>query len=123
MDNHSKVLLLDFYGKILTSKQYECMDLHYNEDLSFAEIAQQLSISRQGVFDLVKRSQELLQKMEIKLGFIEKFRSRILVAEKVLTVLNSFTSNKDDEYCLSNNVMVELKTMINSIIDGELEEE
>ena len=70
MDNHSMILLLDFYGAMLTEKQYQCMDLHFNEDLSLSEIAEQLTISRQAVYDLIKRSQDILKNYEDKLGFI-----------------------------------------------------
>jgi len=64
------VILLDYYGGMLTDKQYKCMDLHFNEDLSLAEIAEQVGISRQGVHDLIRRSQAILLNLEDKLGFV-----------------------------------------------------
>ena len=76
MDNHSMIMLLDFYGAMLTEKQYKCMDLHFNEDFSLSEIAEQLSISRQGVYDLIKRSQDILINLEDKLGFIANSAER-----------------------------------------------
>ena len=52
-----QTMLLDLYGDLLTDKQRECYDLHYNEDLSLSEIAEQLSISRQGVWDNIRRAE------------------------------------------------------------------
>ena len=57
-------MLLDFYGELLTSKQRECYDLHYNDDLSLAEIAEQLGISRQGVWDNIRRADATLRDIE-----------------------------------------------------------
>ena len=34
-----RTMLFDFYGDLLTDKQREYYDLHYNQDLSLAEIA------------------------------------------------------------------------------------
>ena len=66
-------MLLDFYGELLTDKQRECFDLHYNEDLSLSEIAQQLGISRQGVWDNIKRAEDSLRDIEKKTGLIRRF--------------------------------------------------
>ena len=66
-------MLLDFYGELLTEKQRECFDLHYNEDLSLSEIAEQSGISRQGVWDNIKRAEASLQSIEEKTGLIRRF--------------------------------------------------
>jgi len=66
-------MLLDFYGELLTDKQRECYDLHYNEDLSLAEIAEQSGISRQGVWDNIRRADAALRTYEEKTGLIRRF--------------------------------------------------
>ncbi|MEE3450554.1 MAG: YlxM family DNA-binding protein [Acutalibacteraceae bacterium] len=65
--------LFDFYGDILSEKQSRAVELYYNDDLSLGEIAEQFGISRQGVRDLLKRSETLLAQMEEKLGLASKF--------------------------------------------------
>lgn len=65
--------LYDFYGELLTEHQkkiYE--DVVYN-DLSPAEIARESGISRQGVHDLVRRCNRILQDYEDKLHLVERF--------------------------------------------------
>ena len=66
-------MLLDFYGELLTDKQRECYDLHYNEDLSLSEIAEQSGTSRQGVWDNIRRAEAALQDIEEKTGLIRRF--------------------------------------------------
>lgn len=66
-------LLYDFYGELLTEHQkkiYE--DVVYN-DFSLTEIARENGISRQGVHDLVKRCDHILQEYEDKLHLVERF--------------------------------------------------
>ena len=50
-----RTMLFDFYGDLLTDKQREYYDLHYNQDLSLAEIAASSGISRQARLGLVQR--------------------------------------------------------------------
>ena len=69
----TKSMLLDFYGELLTGKQRECFDLHFNEDLSLSEIAEQLGISRQGVWDNIRRAQAAMEDIEEKTGLIRRF--------------------------------------------------
>ena len=67
-----KAYLLDFYGDVLTERKKEVLDMYYNEDLSLAEIAEQIGISRQGVRDLIKKAEEELLFLEDKLGLAKK---------------------------------------------------
>ena len=66
-------MLFDFYGELLTGKQREYYDLHYNEDLSLGEIAEQAGISRQGVRDSIKRGEAQLLEFESRLGLARRF--------------------------------------------------
>ena len=71
-----KSLLLDFYGELLTDKQREYCDLHWNEDLSLAEIAQAGGLTRQGVWDILRRAEAALQSYEEKTGLVRRFLER-----------------------------------------------
>jgi predicted DNA-binding protein YlxM (UPF0122 family) len=71
-------MLFEIYGGLLTDRQRDVMDLYYNYDLSLAEIAEQLSISRQGVHDLIRRSELALTNAEDCIGYL-KYRDRIFV--------------------------------------------
>ena len=66
-------LLYDFFGDLLTEKQKEYFNLHYNEDLSLSEIAETAGISRQGVRDIIVRAENQLMEMEEKTGIVRRF--------------------------------------------------
>ena len=68
-------MLLDFYGELLTEKQRACCELHFNEDLSLAEIAEQVGISRQGVWDNIRRAEAALNEYEKKTGLLRRFNA------------------------------------------------
>lgn len=74
MEKNIKVaLLFDFYRNMLTPRQIECVDLHYNEDLSLAEISEHLKITRQGVRDNIVRAEKALFDTEERLGLASRF--------------------------------------------------
>lgn len=72
--NFETAVLLDFYGDLLTEKQAQALELYYNEDLSLAEIAEPLGISRQGVRDSIKRGEKQLYDLEETLGLSKRFK-------------------------------------------------
>lgn len=67
-------ILIDIYGYMLTDKQKDALELYYFDDLSLAEIAENLGITRQGVRDSIKRGEETLIDLEEKLGYLKKIR-------------------------------------------------
>ena len=67
-------LYLDEYGDFLTDRQKRAMELYYLEDLSLAEIAADMDITRQGVLDMIKRSESKLRGMESKLHLVSAGR-------------------------------------------------
>lgn len=70
---YKQTMLFDFYGELLTEHQKQVYEDAVYNDLSLSEIAETYGISRQGVHDLIKRCDKLLQGYEDKLHLIERF--------------------------------------------------
>lgn len=79
-------MLFDFYGEVLTPRQKEFFDLYYNEDLSLAEIAENYGISRQGVRDVIVRSEAIMTDLEDKTGLMKRF---MLMQQQVQAILDA----------------------------------
>lgn len=69
-------LLVEFYGCLLTEKQLEYMELYYGDDYSLGEIAEEFDVSRQAVYDNIRRSAKLLENYEEKLHLVADFYKR-----------------------------------------------
>ncbi|MEI3610924.1 putative DNA-binding protein [Pseudogracilibacillus sp. SO30301A] len=69
-------MLYDFYHLLLTDKQKDYMELYYREDYSLGEIASESNVSRQAVYDNIKRTEQLLETYEEKLKLYSKFQQR-----------------------------------------------
>ncbi|MDM5143865.1 hypothetical protein ICE98_00938 [Lactococcus lactis] len=53
--------LFEFYATLLTDKQMNYIELYYADDYSLAEIAEEFNISRQAVYDNIKRTKKYLK--------------------------------------------------------------
>ena len=85
-----RTMLFDFYGDLLTDKQREYYDLHYNQDLSLAEIAASSVISRRYVGDNVRRADAASLHTQARLGLVQRFaaqRTAAAALEDTLTKL------------------------------------
>ena len=96
MDALEMVLLLDYYGGMLTDKQKECFDMRYNQDMSLGEIAEELGISRQGVHDNLSRAEALLRNMEEKTGCVRRDLHNRKAMKTVLESAQALVSHPDD---------------------------
>ena len=81
--------LLDFYGEVLSERKQSVLSLYYNDDLSLAEIAEEIGISRQGVRDLIKKAEEELLFLEDKLGLERKFREALAQSDKIFSLIEN----------------------------------
>lgn len=67
--------LLDLYGPLLTEKQRRCMEMYFDMDLSLSEIGEELQISRQGAYDMLKRASHSLESYEQRLQLLARFEA------------------------------------------------
>lgn len=81
--------LCAFYGGLLTDRQLQAMQLHFDEDLSLGEIARQMNVSRQNVHDLIARSSEKLRACEAALGAAGRMERMLERLEKVRELLKA----------------------------------
>ncbi|NLJ80614.1 MAG: putative DNA-binding protein [Firmicutes bacterium] len=69
-------LLFDFYGPLLTDRQRDIFQMYFHEDLSLAEIGKALDVSRQAVYDILKRSGLIMEEYEGKLSLLLKHQKQ-----------------------------------------------
>ncbi|WP_210363793.1 putative DNA-binding protein [Bacillus sp. REN3] len=85
--------LYDFYQALLTPKQSSYMALYYLDDYSLGEIAEEYDVSRQAVYDNIKRTEAMLEEYEEKLLLFEKFQKRSELVSKMKQLLGEGNDN------------------------------
>ncbi|NLP35351.1 MAG: DNA-binding protein [Clostridiales bacterium] len=106
-------ILFDFYGELLNDRKKQIFGDYVLNDLSLGEISDLQGISRQGVYDVVKRCSQELKNYEDRLGLIKKFK---IVKEKLMRIkeivsLDEHTSDRSTHYeilTLADDILKEL---------------
>ena len=89
--------LFDFYQALLTDKQRSYMELYYLDDHSLGEIADSYGVSRQAVYDNIKRTEKMLEGYEEKLCLFEKFEKRKHILQHLLTSIEKNGNNEEQK--------------------------
>ena len=90
-------LLADFYGDLLTPRQRELLMLYYEENYTLAEIAEELSITRQAVHLSIQKTEAILHDYEAKLGVVRRYQAISELAEHALDALDALQSHLDSD--------------------------
>ncbi len=102
--------LLDFYGALLTEHRRDIMHAYLEEDLSLQEIADSMSITRQGVHDAINKAEKQLMAYEEKLGLLKRYQ-RLMHA---VALCRNEIAGTDHERSLEN-----IKRILDEIEDIE----
>jgi len=87
--------LYDFYQALLTPKQQSYMSLYYLDDYSLGEIAEEYEVSRQAVYDNIKRTETMLEEYEEKLLLFQKFQERNKLIQRMKESLTQSPDQQD----------------------------
>jgi hypothetical protein len=99
--------LFAFYGPLLTNKQREYMQLYYADDYSLGEIAEDFNVSRQAVYDNVRRSEEILKDYEAKLHLVTDYEQRQKGLQELQEYITTTYGNDDNLKVLIDKITQE----------------
>lgn len=115
MEKNVEISMLNqFYGKLLTQKQYEIIDDYYNNDFSLSEIAENNQITRQAVRDILKKGEKKLFEYEEKLMFMKRTLNQEKKIEKVLSEITKIQKNDSDKQIAS--ILENIKRELNCLV-------
>lgn len=113
-------ILFDFYGNLLSKNQYTVIEHYYIHDLSLSEIGEEIGITRQGVYDTLKRAENNLYEFEKDLGLVKRFKN---VSNEVNTILKYVKVIVKEAEKLNNekiiNNAIAIKKVAEEIIDSK----
>lgn len=90
-------ILFENYKNLLTEKQREIISLYYEENYSLGEISENLNVSRQGVYDTLKRSEKILKEYENKLNLVKKIEKQESLINCVFEIIVNIKSDLENQ--------------------------
>lgn len=90
-------LLFDFYGPLLKDRPRQFLEMYYREDLTLSEIAEIMEVTRQAVYDQVKRTEAVLEQYEDKLQLLSRYEERHSRISRLLNLVDAESSGWDVE--------------------------
>ena len=104
-------ILFDFYGQLLKDRQKQFLEMYYRDDLTLSEIAELMDVSRQAVFDQLKRTENVLENYEEKLQLLAKHQEREERLSHLLQIVESEQWDQD-----------QIRSEIKELVQFELEQ-
>ena len=104
--------LMDFYGALLTERQQRIARMHYEEDMSFAEIARDEKITRQAAHDAVKHATMSLEKFEKHLRLVELGRRGLGAIASTLCAAPTLSTSSTPDAAQAREAIVALRDRI-----------
>lgn len=102
-------MLFDFYKPLLTEKQRTYLTYYFHEDYSLGEIAEQFSVSRQAIYEHIKRAETVLEDYEEKLQLLAKHERRTAKAKQLAREIGA---------CGEETEAVRIRKMIDDLVSG-----
>ena len=78
------MLFFEFYAALLTDKQMNYIELYYADDYSLAEIAEEFGVSRQAVYDNIKRTEKILEAYRDEVAHVFDYIVRSQIFDDIL---------------------------------------
>lgn len=110
-----QAFLYDFYGELLTEHQRQVYEDFVLNNLSLSEIAQDMGVSRQGIHDMIRRCDKVLEGYESKLHLVEKFMDTGRKVKKIQKLLDDMKEQESSDF---EKEIQEIQNIVNEILDS-----
>ncbi|TVX94006.1 putative DNA-binding protein [Paenibacillus agilis] len=104
-------MLFDFYEPLLTEKQQTFLKCYFHDDFSLGEIAAEFGISRQAVYEHIKRAEQTLDTYESKLKLLAKFEERSKLLSSLQDTLIEHMQIPDPQRAELQEIVRELQAL------------